>query len=297
MSHLLEYYTVKILFSILSLVPLSLSGGLLKCAGRLFFYSSSKRRNVALSNLTIAYGDTLSAAQKQKIAIKCFENGALSILELFLIKKIKKKASSRFTMTGVPHFEAALSRGKGVIFIASHLGSWEYIAFPGYLKNVAHAVIVKKIRNSYLDQMIDKLRRQIDTVPIPKINAIRPTLHELHQNHTVALVIDQWDGSDGIWIDFFGRATSTTSLPARLAKKTGCALIPIFCLRKESGQYEIQVLPEVPLSSGPDWEFDTTKRLNEILEHQIRQYPEQWFWGHKRWKEKPRTNRVGVGDV
>jgi KDO2-lipid IV(A) lauroyltransferase len=213
-------------------------------------------------------------------------------LELFLIKKIKKDSLNRFTMIGKQHFDEAMSRGKGVIFVAAHFGSWEYIGFPGYLNKVPHAVIVKKIKNKYLDKMIDALRREADTVPIPKINAIRQTLAELRQNRTVAVVIDQWDGSDGIWMDFFGTATSTTSLPARLAKKTGCALIPIYCLRKEIGQYEIQMLPEVLLAKGPDWEFDTTKRLNEILESKIRQYPEQWSWGHRRWKPKPLTNRA-----
>jgi KDO2-lipid IV(A) lauroyltransferase len=292
MRYWFEFFAVKILFSILSLVPLSLSGWIMKRAGDLFFYVSYKRRNTALSNLTIAYGDTLSVTQKNKIIRKCFESGALSILELFLTKEIKKDASSRFTVTGKRYFGDALSRGKGVIFVAAHFGSWEYIGFPGYLEQVPHAVIVKRIKNKYLDGMIDTLRREIDTMPIPKVNAIRQTLSELRQNHTVAVVIDQWDGSDGIWIDFFGKATSTTSLPARLAKKTGCALIPIYCLRKEIGRYEIQVRPEVPLSSGPDWEYDTTRRLNEMLESQIRQYPEQWSWGHRRWKPKPLTVRT-----
>jgi len=292
MGYLFEFYAVKILFSILSLLPLSLSGWILKRAGDIFFYASSKRRHIALSNLTIAYGDTLSAAQKSEIARKCFENGALSILDLLLIKKIKRNASRRFSMTGKHHFEEAFSRGKGVVFVASHLGSWEYIAFAGYLNQIPRAVIVKTIKNKYLDKMINTLRREIDSVPIPKINAIRQTFVELRQNHGVGVLIDQWGGKDGIWIDFFGTATSTTSLPARLAKKTGCALIPIYCLRKKIGQYEIQVLPEVLLPEGPDWEFQSTKRLNEILESQIRLYPEQWSWGHRRWKSKPLTTRA-----
>ena len=115
------------------------------------------------------------------------------------------------------------------------------------------------------------------------------TLSELRNNHGVAIVIDQWAGTEGLWIDFFGTATSTTSLPARLAKKTGCALVPIYCLRKAIGQYEIHMLPAVPVPDDPDWEIRTTKRLNELLESQIRRYPEQWSWSHKRWKSKPRA--------
>ncbi len=288
MGYLLEFYAVQVLATLLRLVPLSLSGWIVKRVADIFFFYSRKRRTITLANLTIAYGDTLSAGQKRTIARKSLENQALSILELFVVKKMKQNASSRFSIIGQHHFDEAVSRGNGVVFVASHLGSWEYIGFPGYLAQYPHAVIVKKIKNPYLNQAIDALRRESDTVPIPKeANAIRKTLAELHHNHGVAIVIDQWAGAEGIWIDFLGKSTSTTSLPARLARKTGCALIPIYCLRKKIGQYEIRLLPAVPLPDDPDWEIRTTKRLNEILESQIRKYPEQWSWSHGRWKPKP----------
>ena len=291
MNYLFQFFVVQVLFSLLNLVPLSISGWFIERVGDMFYFFSPKRRNIALDNLTIVYGESLSLHEKKRITRKCFENGALSIMELFLIKKIKKNASRCFALTGQKHFEEAFSRGKGVVFVASHLGSWEFIGFAGYLQHVPHAVIVKKLKNKYLDEVIDGLRREIDSVPIPKVNAIRQTLSELHQNHGVGVLIDQWAGPEGIWIDFCGKATSTTSLPARIAKKTGCALIPIYCLRKKIGQYELQVLPEVPLPESPDWENQTTKFLNAGLEAKIREYPEQWSWGHRRWKLKPLTNR------
>ncbi|MBI2094876.1 MAG: lysophospholipid acyltransferase family protein [Candidatus Omnitrophica bacterium] len=293
MRHECEFCAVKALFAVLRLVPLPVSGWIFERAGDLFYFCSPGRRKIAMDNLSIAYGDALSARQKRRIARKCFQSGALSILELFLIKKMKKGASRRFTITGESHFEGALSRGRGIVFVASHLGSWEYIGYPGYLRGVPRAVIVKKLKNDYLNRTIDGLRREIETLPIPKVNAIRRTLSELRRNHGVAVVIDQWAGSEGIWMNFFGRATSTTSLPARLAQKTGAALIPIYCLRKKIGRYEIRALPEVKIPDGPDWERQTTERLNEILETQIRQTPEQWSWGHKRWKPKPPAIREG----
>lgn len=289
--YLLQYVAVQALISLLSLLPLSLSGWMVKRVADLFYFCSSKRRKIAWDNLTLAYGDALSSGQKRKIAHESFQNQALSILELFLVNKMKANSAHRFSITGEGHFDEAAARGQGIVFVASHLGSWEYIGFPGYLKGYPHSVIVKKIRNPYLDRAIDRLRRETDTVPIPKINAIRQGLSELHQNHGVAIIIDQWAGKEGLWIDFFGRATSTTSLPARLAKKTGCALIPLYCLRKTIGQYEIQVLPAVPVEDDPQWEMKTTQRLNDILKSQIRKWPEQWSWSHRRWKEKPLTTR------
>lgn len=288
MVYALQFYAVKILAGILWLVPLAFSGWVVKRVADIYFLCSPRRRASTLGNLTIAYGNTLSAARKEQIAWRSFQNQALSILELFLMKKMKKNAARRFSITGQQYFDEAVARGKGVVFVASHLGSWEYIGFPGYIQQYPHAVIVKQVRNPRLNTAIDALRREADTVPIPKqASALRQTLAELRQNHGVAIIIDQWAGGEGLWVDFFGRATSTTSLPARLAGKTGCALIPIYCIRKTIGSYEIVMLPAVALPEDPAWDIQTTKRLNEVLEGQIRKYPEQWSWSHRRWRPKP----------
>ena len=78
-----------------------------------------------------------------------------------------------------------------------------------------------------------------------------------------------------------------TSLPARLARKTGCALIPAYCIRLASGEYEIHVGPEVSGGEdGDNWTEKITQKLNYLLEQQIRAFPEQWVWTHRRWKGK-----------
>lgn len=289
MGYLVEWYAVQALVAVLGRIPFSLSGWMVQRVADIYFFCSPTRRRTALENLTIAYGDTRSPGQKRAIARRSFESQALSMLELLVINKMKQTAAGRFAIIGEEHLTAAVARGKGVVFVASHLGSWEYIGFPGYLKQYPRAVLVKHVKNPYLNTTIDALRRAIETLPIPKgANALRHTLAVLRQNHGVAIVIDQWAGREGLWVEFFGRATSTTSLPARLAKKTGCALIPIYCVRKTIGHYEVHLLPAVPLPDDPAWDLHTTKRLNDILEAQIRTYPEQWSWSHRRWRPQPR---------
>jgi KDO2-lipid IV(A) lauroyltransferase len=134
------------------------------------------------------------------------------------------------------------------------------------------------------------MRRVMTVVPVGKDNSIRTILQELKRGHGVAILIDQWAGDEGLWIDFFNVGTSTTSIPARLAERTDCALVPAYCLRKEPGYYEIHL--EEPIewdTSRTDWENHITVKLNEALEKQIREHPEQWLWGHRRWKEKDIT--------
>ena len=111
-------------------------------------------------------------------------------------------------------------------------------------------------------------------------------LLELKKKKLVAILIDQWAGPEGLIVDFFGTPTSTTSIPARLARKTGAALVPGYCVRKSPGFYKIIIRPEVEVETGAeDFERAITVQMNQQLEEQIRAYPDQWLWTHRRWKK------------
>ncbi len=292
MSYLLQFHVLRVLIFILSLLPLSFSSWIARKTGNLFYFFSPGRGKIAAENLERAYGKALSAIQRKDIIRRSFENAALSILELFLIKKIKRHAEKHFVINGLENLKTALFQGKGAVLITSHLGSWEYLEFLFYLSRIPCSVIVKSVKNPYLNQLIDSLRRETSVIPIPKKKAIREALAGLRKNQVIAVLIDQWAGKEGLWIDFMGSPTATTSLPSRLAAKTGCALIPAYCLRKGTGRYEIQVLPSVPFPSGEqDWETSVTARLNQGLEDYIRLHTEQWLWAHRRWKARPETSR------
>ena len=107
-----------------------------------------------------------------------------------------------------------------------------------------------------------------------------------------AILLDQWAGGEGIWTPFFGKETSTTTIAARFAQKTGALIIPSFCIRVRPGYFKLICLPEIVVDDEKrETEMNITRKLNEVLEEMIRCYPEQWIWGHRRWKDKPRSVR------
>jgi len=274
-------------------LPIEVSTWMARRAGDVAYLIWTKRRRIAFSNLRRVFADSISARKKRSIVHESFRHAAVSFMELFMLQKIKKEAHSRFTLTGMEHLQTALTKGRGVILVISHLGVWEYLSFLLYLTHTKGSVVVKELKNTYFDQEIDHLRRETGSVPIAKKHSIKTVLSGLRDNQIVAILIDQWAGKEGIWVDFFGSPTSTTSIPARLAKKTGCALIPAYCLRRSPGKYQIQIHP--PLNVHPEeerWERQWTSKLNQLLEAQIRSYPEQWLWGHRRWKVQPAHFRV-----
>ena len=149
--------------------------------------------------------------------------------------------------------------------------------------------MVRDIRNPYIDREINALRRVTSLNPIPKKESVREIIKELKANHGVAILTDQWSGPDGLWLDFFGEPTSTTSIPARLALRFKSPIVPAYCLRQAPGFYSIEI--HEPVSTEPGDEIEITKRLDALLETQIRKYPDQWIWAHRRWKSKPRLIR------
>ncbi len=280
-----EYVVLRGIATGVNCLPISWSSWTAKKIGDLLFFCLGKRRKIAFDNIKIAFGDSLTQERKTVIVKATFRNLVTALMELFRTPGMLKDADRSFELEGTEHLDRALARGKGLILAISHLGSWEYLGFMPYLRPYVCSVIGRPMKNPYVYKWVQSLRRKTTLNHIDKNNAIKEVLKELRANHVVGILIDQWAGSEGIWGNFFGEGTSTTSIPARLSKKTGCALVPAYCIRLGSGRYKISIQPEVQIQDPEgDWERKTTDELNRLLEGQILRYPDQWTWTHRRWK-------------
>jgi KDO2-lipid IV(A) lauroyltransferase len=59
--------------------------------------------------------------------------------------------------------------------------------------------------------------------------------------------------------------------------------------RQKSGKYKLILKPLVEISRTGDYEADlreNTQRFTKVVEEIVREYPDQWFWIHQRWKTK-----------
>lgn len=284
--NLVEYLTLRGLSGLVNLLPIEIATSIAAACGSLVYSFHSKRRKIALENLERAFPGRFSEKQLDQIARETFCNLAISLMEFFRIPRMVHEAKERFEFEGTEHLDAAFKKGNGVIFTISHLGSWEYLAFLPFLRGYPCSVIVRPIRNPYIYQWIQNLRRQTELHPIDKTRSVKEIFKRLKENELVAILIDQWAGHDGLWLDFFGRPTSTTSIPYRLAVRTGASLIPGYCCRISPGKYKIMISPPVEVAQGENAEEETTLRLNRLLEKEIEKHLPQWTWGHKRWKSE-----------
>lgn len=283
--HFVEYVLLRGVMALVNFFPIRVSTWIARRAGDVMYFALPQRRRVAFSNISIAFRDTKTDREKKKIAKEAFRNLITSFMEFFRLPKLLRENVKRVSYKGDEHIDNALKKGKGFILAISHLGPWEYIGIFSYFKQYDAAIVGRALRNPYLYKWIRSLREKVKLEYIDKDVSLKRVLTKIKENKGVAIAIDQWAGNEGIWIDFFGKKTSTTSFPARLVRKTGCALIPANIVRTGSGKYEVHVESDIAFEKDdPNWVEKATKKLNSVLEDKIRAYPGQWIWTHKRWK-------------
>jgi KDO2-lipid IV(A) lauroyltransferase len=116
---------------------------------------------------------------------------------------------------------------------------------------------------------------------------IRKMIKHIKDKNHVFMLTDQRLGS-GEAVNFFGQPAMTTPSAAELAIKYNMALIPIFTVRKSIGNYEIHLQPPMNLLTeieNPKVRIrNIIQKMNDVIEAHIRQFPNDWFWLHRRWK-------------
>jgi KDO2-lipid IV(A) lauroyltransferase len=194
---------------------------------------------------------------------------------------------------GVEHVRAARAAGRGVLCPSGHLGNWEFQAMAS-VPLVGHiSMIARPLDNPALDRRLVALRTSGGNTVIYKRKAIARVLTAIRENDIVAILIDQnVQERDGIFVRFFGRPASTTTVAAALALKTGCAVVPVHCPLQPNGRYRMIYGPPVEWEGAGRHDEDVaalTQRLTSIIEGWVRETPEQWLWLHRRWKTVSET--------
>jgi KDO2-lipid IV(A) lauroyltransferase len=187
---------------------------------------------------------------------------------------------------GAEHFDDALRAGRGVLFATAHLGNWELSAFAHALLTGPMNVVVRPLDNPLIDRMVERRRALSGNRLISKRDIARPILKALAANQAVGILIDQNSSTDsGVFVDFFGTAACAGTGFAKLAARSGAAVIPGFALwLEEERRYVLRFYPPVPMTGDA---ANDTAALQKNLEEIVRAHPDQWLWIHRRWKTRP----------
>jgi KDO2-lipid IV(A) lauroyltransferase len=193
---------------------------------------------------------------------------------------------------GLERFLGARERGKGVLVLTGHLGAWELSSFFHSLVGYPMGMVIRRLDNPLIDAMVNRIRCLHGNRVLHKDDFARGLLGAMRAGETVGILMDtNMTPPQGLFVPFFGVQACSASGLARVALKTGAAVLPGFLLWEEAeSQYVLRFGPELALTSTGDAEGDAaenTARFTAVLEEFIRRYPSQWLWMHRRWKTRP----------
>lgn len=298
----LEFALVWPVLQALAWLPLPLakrmSGGL----SRLLYLATPRWRTVARSNLDLAMPE-LEPRRRDRIVRGVYENLGRVVLSVARMPRLSAANIGQWIeYDGFEHYERALEKGRGALFLTAHLGNWELSAFAHALFGNPMHVMVRPLDNPWLDRLMDRYRRLPGNQTIGKQEAGRKVLRALKNNEAVGILIDQnTTGEDRVFVDFFGRKASATSAFVKLGQRSGAAVIPGFALwRPETEKYVLKFYPALEWSDTGDAEGDlirNTQLCQSVLERVIREQPEQWLWIHRRWKTQPDEAATPVSPI
>ncbi|MBL7157132.1 MAG: lysophospholipid acyltransferase family protein [Candidatus Omnitrophica bacterium] len=284
------YYLAAISGFIIAILPLRLGLYLANLAGGIVFAVAGKERKEALNNLRSSFPEK-SDSEIEEIAKKVFSNLCKNAVELINTYKLNRKNLDRWIKTeDLEKAERALSKGNGIIILASHFGNWELLSFCFTLRNHATSVIARRIYFDKYEHFINRVRRSKGVKVIYRDESPRKILKALKNNEVLGILADQdIDSVDGVFVDFFGKPAYTPKAPVALAFASGAPLVPAFVVR-EGNSRRLVIGDEINLVEKSNKEETikfNTQRWSRIVESFIRKYPEQWVWMHRRWKTKP----------
>lgn len=282
---------LKALSFILGHLPARIGAFLGSVLGSLGYRLLKKHRQIALSNLELAFGSALSCEERERIARRVFRNLATMFFEFTAIPWMKRPDIERLVkFTGLENLDRALKKGKGAIILTGHFGNWELLGAA--LGHVGYRldVVVRMLDHPVFEEFVSWTRTRSGNRIVYKRRAMRRLLKSLESNSSVGILIDQnVSAVEGFFVDFFGRSACTNKGPAHLALVSGAAVVPVFIMREGRG-HRVVVLEEMDIIDTGDREHDAlvnTQRFTRAIEEMIRKRPEEWFWVHRRWKTRP----------
>jgi len=184
-----------------------------------------------------------------------------------------------------------LGRGRGLVLLTPHLGSFElsaqvYAERFGAVPPIT--VLYRPARQPWLRELEESARSRPGLATAPATLAgVRLLLRALKRGETVGLLPDQVPPEgQGVWVPFFGRQAYTMTLAARLVQQTGAAVGVAVAERLPRGAgYVVRVLPLAePLPDAAAGDEAAALAVNRSMEAAIRMKPSQYLWGYHRYK-------------
>lgn len=267
-------------------VPLRLQWWFGEKIGELTWRFAARRRHITETNIRLCFPE-LTEKEKQALVKQSFRANGIGVMELGLAWFRDPKSFLPITKVhGLHHLDDALARGKGVLLLGGHYSTLDLGG--SLVTEFINADVMQRDHNNPLLNAVMTRARERRYGQVLDARNLRGLLRQLKKNRIVWYATDQDYGrKDIVFAPFFGVPAGSITATSRIAKSSGCAIVPFSHFRCTDGLgYDIYFQPALDnLPSGDDLTDATL--VNQTIENEIRRQPDQYLWMHRRFKTRP----------
>ena len=244
-------------------------------------------RGALESNLRVALPE-LSDKDIRRVTWRNFRNHSKAYADLMRLPVASvDDLRSLLKVTGKEHLETALARGRGVLVISAHMGSWEIAAAIWSATVAPVSLFAEELEPEELYEWYRCTRARLGISVLPVTRAgLRQVLHALDNQEMVVTAIDRDILGTGLVMDFFGRPARIPEGPAAIALRKGTPLLPVAVYRLPDDTFQADGYPPIFADATGDRGTDIRRVTGELLrrlEELIRDHPDQWHVPHRIW--------------
>lgn len=268
----------------IGLLPLGAARMLGSLIGLILWWRQGKASRVTLENLQIAYPELEERERRILARQSMIETGKLAI-EVCVIQRhgVEWLKAKIFKTQGEDLIKRELAKGKGIIFLAPHLGNWEILGLtlPSY---GTLTVLYQPPKEAYLESIIKNSREKAGAIVVPtSLRGIAKLLSSLRGGGITAILPDQSPSKGhGDFAPFFGEQAYTMTTAYGFLQRSDCAVFMGF-VKRVPGGFESYFI-EAPEGIYSDDQQESLVALNRGVEMCISYCPSQYQWEYKRYK-------------
>lgn len=271
------------IFWTLNLLPWTVKRVLAVALGLIIYYLIPIRRSVVATNLRLAFPE-LSSPERRRLALAHYQSLSLGVFETCTAWWSPTHRLPPHRIIGIEHLRDAIATGKGSLVVTAHVTLLE-LGARIINEQIPFAALYRDANNPVVASIMRRIREKHLEVAI-HFDDLRNLLRTLKKGYLVWYAPDQGKRTKmSEVLPFFGEPAVTNVATSRIAKMSGCQIIPYFARRLNDGSYELETF--APWENFPSGDHTADAiRVNEFIESQVRRAPEQYFWVHKRYKAR-----------
>jgi KDO2-lipid IV(A) lauroyltransferase len=197
-------------------------------------------------------------------------------------------AIGQVEVDGIEHFVALKDDGRPGLIFSAHLANWELPAICAARYGLDATAVFRAPNDPAVARVVHEVRSQtMGGLEAARQGAAFAMQGVLEKGGHLGMLIDQ-HFTRGVTVQFMGRPAFVNPIMGKFARRFDCPVHGVRVIRLPDHRFRLQLTPALDLPRDPDGQINVQgamQAMTSVVEGWVREYPEQWLWMHRRWRD------------